>query len=266
MEEGGRIRVRSGNPVRRFWLRRSLFTVLYLALPALLLHGLLFHPPCRSNRAAAIAALRTLASAQEAFRRARIVDLDGDGIPEYGTFGELTAVVTPRADPAGRARARRLSSPLLSPALADLDSSGIVLKSGYCFRIFLPARDGGGAHEGASGPAPRAPGSPSGTLEEEAPEGPLFSAPIDTDGAEFLWCAYAWPARHGVSEVDSFFVDRSREVWLLEDGEGDYDGKDRTPAFDAAFPRDAAGDWAPPPIGAPAEHVGRDGNTWRRLP
>ncbi|MCK6480067.1 MAG: hypothetical protein L6R43_07930 [Planctomycetes bacterium] len=94
---------------------------------------------------------------------------------------------------------------------------------------------------------------------------------MDTDAAEVRWCAYAWPVAHGNSGTEVFYTDESGEVWEFRNEAGVYDGVGtfgRTrvqPPFDAAFPRDALGDWAFLPTDVP-EHVGRDGNTWRRLP
>ena len=56
----------------------------------------LLEPKVSWNDTAALAALRNLASVQEKFRAARVVDLDHDGIGEYGTFA-LGSSRTPAA-------------------------------------------------------------------------------------------------------------------------------------------------------------------------
>lgn len=76
------------------------------------------------------------------------MDLDGDGVGEFGTFGEMTAAAGLRAGPSGETRRAPLSSPVLSPALANVDGQGIVTKSGYAFRIFLPGKEGEPVREG----------------------------------------------------------------------------------------------------------------------
>lgn len=130
---------------------RRWFLVLGIAGPilgAVVLPNLM-QPTCRGgNRTAAVATLRNLASVQAQMRTAGRVDLDGDGLPEYGTFGEMTGAAGVRTDAEGRSRGAAISPPLLSPALAWVDENGIVTKSGYAFRIFLPARGGGEAREG----------------------------------------------------------------------------------------------------------------------
>ena len=70
-----------------------------------------------SNEVAVVATLRHLAASQEVFREARSVDLDGDGLGEFGFLQELTAAAGVRADPGGATRGPALAWPLLSPSL-----------------------------------------------------------------------------------------------------------------------------------------------------
>ena len=175
-----------------------------------------------SNGTAAIATLRNLASCEIQFRAAAKVDVDGDGRGEYGTFGEMTGAVGLRTDAAGRTRGEVLRPAILSPALANVSAEGIVTKSGYCFRIFLPAR-GGSAHEGKRGEA--------------------FSAPVDVDAAEDRWCAYAWPVKRDSGPHRAFTVGPSGDVLQSANDRTRYAGPEAGPAFDAAA-RDGE-DWKP---------------------
>ncbi len=112
----------------------------------------LLTPTCRDgNATAAIATLRNLASCQEQFRAAGRADIDGDGVGEYGTFGELTGTDGVRADAAAANRGDPLTPPILSPALAAVSEQGIVTKSGYAFRIHLPGPRGTATREGKAG-------------------------------------------------------------------------------------------------------------------
>lgn len=193
------------------------------------------------NDTAAIATLRNLASCQSQFQAAARVDVDGDGVGEFGTFGEMTGAAGVRESEDAQVRGDRLNPPVLSPALAGIASNGVVTKSGYCFRIFLPVVEGGASHEGR-------PGGP-------------FTADVDADAAETRWCAYAWPVAARQSGTRAFFVDESGEVWQTPNADGRYSGSGSPPPFDAARPAGGRDPWAPLPRGR--EVVGRDGRPWK---
>ncbi len=74
--------------------------------------------------------------------------MDGDGVGEFGTFGEMTGAAGVRADEDGASRGPKVDPPIVSPALANVSAVGVVTKAGYCFRIFLPGQGGGAVHEG----------------------------------------------------------------------------------------------------------------------
>jgi hypothetical protein len=168
-------------------------------------------------------------------------------------------------DPHGGLRTKPLSTPVLSPSLADVDGDGLVSRAGFWFRIHLPGEDGGEVHEGEAPPFERTwTGSvPPG---REIVERPPFSGPVHTDDAEVRWCAYAWPVAHGRSGTRAFYVDQSGEVWQCANETGAYDGTARPPPHDAAFPRNVLGRWTTLPTGGTGEIVGRDGRTWKRTP
>ncbi len=194
-----------------------------------------------SNSVAAQATLRALVMQQERFRAFGGCDVDGDGAGEYGTFGELTGFAGVRADPLGRSRGGPLAEPLLSAALARPDRDGVVLKSGYAFRILLPARGGGAAREGR-------PGAP-------------FDRPVDTDAAEASFCAYAWPLARTAKDPRAYFVAAKGDVFAARNADLRYFGIDGGPAWDGAFPAGTGGGWSAPAAGA--RYVGRDGGEWR---
>jgi hypothetical protein len=147
-----------------------------------------------------------------------------------------------RLDATGTKRGPLISPPILSPALANVDARGIVTKSGYAFRISLPAEDFGAAREC---------------------RGSALSAPVDVDAAEARWCAYAWPVAVGNSGKRAFFVDQDGEVWQTDNAVVTYTGMvNGTPAWDAALPAGTGTGWVSAPKGA--SHTGRDGNVWKR--
>jgi hypothetical protein len=217
---------------------------------------------CGGNRTAAIATLRNLGHVQEEFRSRLLVDLDGDGRGEFGTFGEMTGYGGLRRDPAAVKRGAPASPPLLSPALVPLaEARGLAMKSGYAFGILLPGAGGYPVREGGTGAA-REPAFAGRRIPVPAS---ALSGPVDTDRAEAAWAAYAWPVAAGNSGTVVFFTDDSGEIWETANEDGRYSGSDRGPSWDAAMPEDGWGaTWASPPEDA-GEYRGRDGNTWRRL-
>lgn len=202
------------------------------------------------NDWAANATLRNLVSVQTAFRDGKRVDVDGDGIGEFGTFGEMTGAGV-RLDDRGGRRGAPLSPTLLSAALSTVDGGGRARKSGYFFRILLPGHGGIPVREGT-------PGAP-------------LSGPLDSEEAEVRWCAYAWPVQdfgelkgdhrfhHRVS-----FVDANGGIWQTLNQDRRYFGTEHGPSWDAAMPEDGWGvAWASPPAEV-EEYRGRDGNVWKR--
>jgi hypothetical protein len=98
----------------------------------------------------ALCSLHSIAGAEEQFRAARVVDLDGDGRGEYGTIAELSAAVALPDQP------NALRPPVLSGAFRTVRPDGTVLRSGYRFRVLLPDADGDGVGEsGAPQPTAR---------------------------------------------------------------------------------------------------------------
>jgi len=203
------------------------------------------------NDWAAMATLRNLAYCQAQIQVAGRIDCDGDGVGEFATFAEMTGGCGVRLDAEGCKRGNPISPAVLSPSLRIGDEGALVVKSGYCFRIVLPARGGGPTREGK-------PGMP-------------LLAPVDADAAEKHWCAYAWPEEDwgelkGESLLHNrvFYVDEGGAVWQTLNQDRRYASRDRGPSWDAAMPEDGWGTaWASPPPGA-VEVRGRDGNLWRK--
>ncbi len=77
--------------------------------------------------------MRSIASAQAQFRDEASRDLDGDGTPEFGTFGELTGDTVIEGHGAAR------ETPLLPSRFSTRDQEDRVTRSGYRFRLVLGA-------------------------------------------------------------------------------------------------------------------------------
>jgi hypothetical protein len=186
----------------------ALFVLFAIAVPS-------FHcpPRCNANESAAIATLKNLSSAQQAFRDAHTLDRDHDGVGEFGWFADLTNCDPPQ-----------LSKSFRSPR------NGTIIRSGYRFRIWLPAATGGWVHGG---------------------EG-THSA---VDAAERQFRIYAWPDSPA-SGKRAFFIDEHGDVLEAPNAEHRYAGAS-CPSPDAAMPRNSV----PEALGY-ENHTGMDGNPW----
>ncbi|MCI0343722.1 MAG: DUF2950 family protein [Planctomycetales bacterium] len=178
-------------------------------------------PPSRSSRkigtneSSAIGTLRALTTAQEQFKQQAVVDQDGNGTGEYGWLGEL-AGIDPTRGTGGVAGPKMSTSPFIASILGVKDSEGRAQKSGYYYRLFLPAA--------GAGPA---------KAETQAHAGTGSSA--DADNQEVRWACYAWPVKPGVSGNRAFFAGHQGEVYATAATKTRYDGISIVPAADAAL-------------------------------
>lgn len=187
-----------------------------------------------ANESAAIATLKNIASAQAQCQASGVVDVDNDGAGEYGTFAELAGAVAVR----GGGDRTKMSPPVLSSAFGKVQD-GVVVRSGYCFRLFLPGKDA--------------------TPLGEQPTGGAAGLAVAPDGAEAMWCAYAWPVVAGTSGQRVFFVNQSGDVLAAPNDDGRYSGATKAPAPTAAFEPGAIGMNAK----IAANRNGVDGQQWR---
>src|SRR5687768_9193005 len=184
-----------------------------------------------ANETAAIATLRNIVSAQAQFQQSAKADTDGDGTGEYGGFVELSGAA------AGR-MAAILNPPVLSGAFRVLNANGQVSRSGYFFRMYLPAPGGAGVGE---------------------PQAGFTAALVNADLSETTWCSYAHPVNFGQSGNRTFFTNQGGDVTATEAPA--YSGTGAGPLPDAAFR---------PPAGTITTQVaiaaaGNDANTWRQV-
>jgi hypothetical protein len=193
-----------------------------------------------ANETAAIASLRSLASAEAQLAATAAIDEDRDGEGEYGFLGELTGSRTLRG------RRERLEPPVLASAFGvlqdDGDGDAVVQRSGYWFQVWLPLRSGSAVAERASS---------------------ATAAKVHPDAAEHAWCAYAWPVEPGATGQRAFFVNQEGDVLAFDNADGVFGGLQGAggcqPGFASALTR-------PDLESAPA--IGRraaDGAVWRAL-
>jgi hypothetical protein len=166
-----------------------------------------------ANEAAAISTLKMLASAQAQCRAAVAIDTNGNGVGEFAFLGELSGADGIRTNESGGTGIQRISPAFASAGLGSVQNSH-VLRSGYCFQMYLPASTAAPLAEAASGGA----------------AGVSVSAAL----AEHLWSCYAWPGRLDVSGHRAFFVNQSGEVLACRNTTARYDGRSAVPAGTAA--------------------------------
>lgn len=184
------------------------------------------------NAGAAMAMLKNLSSAQSQCHAARWIDVDRNGVGEYGMLGELSGGVPLRGS------GRRGDPPTLVAAFARVDD-GVVVRGGYCVRVFLPGRDGLAVSERTHG-----------GVEVEA---------IDAVHACSLWCAYAWPLVAGMTGDWVLFIDQSGNVLRAANEDGRYSGVLQGPDASAARCPHSDGNMAAPAV---QNEVGCDGQVW----
>ena len=188
-----------------------------------------------ANEQAAVTALRDILSAQVQVATSKSVDRNGNGIGENLYLSEL-AGGAPIEVQGGKAVF--LAPPVLPGGFASVHD-GIVTRSGYQFRMFLPDASGAGVPE-----------APTGGAGDSAPDPSL---------AEVLWCCYAWPAQYETSGARAFFINQDGVV-LASDNETSRYGGNNGPRFDAALLQGKPASLASPTA---VDQDGRDGQYWR---
>ena len=182
-----------------------------------------------ANETAVIATLRAVATAQAQFVTTNQLDVDGNGIGEYGTLGELGALEPLRdsGSPIGRN--------LLSASVATVQANGWASHHGFHFALYLPDAGGAGVQAIAAN-----------------------AASISAANAQVHWTCVAWPATKGQTGTRAFFV--NEQGLVLQTRESTYSGTAAVPPAGAALLGGAATkiDLA----GLAANTVGADGNRW----
>ncbi len=211
-----------------------------------------------ANENAALSTLRTIASAQTMTKIGGSIDTNRNGAGEYAYFAELAGAVPTRVSVGGvpgmgAVGIDELQPPALSQTLAqtqaDALGDGVVVRSGYAFKMFLGGPLAGGV----------VPGVP-----ELATGGANAGNMPDGGTAEQFWCCYAWPLVPGTSGRRVFFVNQEQTILQFANAAGVYDNITAAatiPAFDAALANGGGlnGLAAPlPTAGAPSN----DGNLW----
>lgn len=119
------------------------------------------------------ALLLELHAAQERFANDKVVNLDGDGVGEFGTLQELAGTLPPRA--ADGKRTQPVPKPYVPQELGAVDDRGEARIGAYLVKVFLVSTTGAAVHETKGAYA-------------------AGDAELHVNLCESTWCAYAWPA------------------------------------------------------------------------
>lgn len=237
-----------------FTLIELMIVVAIIAIIASIAIPNLLSARLNANESSAIATMKNIVSSQAQCQASGVIDENGNGAGEYGSFAELSGIANVRSAAAGATI--RINPPVLSASfgtLSTVNGRNVVTRSGYHFAMFLPvAGTATGVNESVQAVAGVGGGFAAGT--------------VGASESESMWCCYAWPSAYGNTGKRTFFVNQSGDVLATAATVLRYDGATQVPAWDAAFDTGAA---APNPVGrmnSPTASrpgtTGIDGNTW----
>jgi prepilin-type N-terminal cleavage/methylation domain-containing protein len=210
--------------VKAFTLTELIIVVSIIAIIAGLAFPKLIAARLAANETAAITSLRALITAQAIVQTQARIDSNSDGTGEDAYFAELagTAAVRSSAGGAPAPGVHKLTPSALSVAFGNVDSNGLVSRSGYHFQLWLPGAAAGGLVPGIA-ELPTVGGADPGNMPDAA-------------ACAYLWCCYAWPISAGSSANRAFFVNQRGELLQCANNSATpYSGTGMMPGFDEAF-------------------------------
>ena len=197
-----------------------------------------------ANQQSAISTLRSIASAQAAFRSAVEIDTNCDGIGEYGFLAELAGTKPMRVSnncvPAAGSPADILDPPLLARSLGLVESSCVEYR-GYIFQMWLPGATAAGT---------------SYSIFEDHWGGAVYPPFPDPINGSRWWCCFAWPVHFGQTGRRAYFINqRGIVLECLNRAYSPFEGMLLTPGPGEVY--SIPGDMGSPPlVGVPGAVFG----------
>lgn len=207
---------RTATPWTGFTLIELMVVIAIIAIIAAIAIPGMLRSRSNANETSAIASMKNIGQGQEQFRNACIVDLNGNGIGEYGYLPELGGHGNYRTNNAGGTGTSNCNgSSFIDQILGIVNANNESTKSGYLFLVHLP------------------------TSISTATS--LYPSTVSLAVAEEQFIVYAFPKRLGKSGNRVFAITPLVIPFAWPNGEGTYAGSGNGPAYDAAL-HDTNGD------------------------
>ncbi|MDG1491691.1 MAG: hypothetical protein P8R43_07345 [Planctomycetota bacterium] len=181
----------------------------------------------QASEARAAQTLRIIAMAQNQFKEARSIDINGDHVGEYGFLAELMGTAALRSGGNSPMDISELNAflPRNFAEIVSTSEGGACEVGGYLFAVYLPATPiFSGEVEGLG----------------EALHGGSGEAIPDPNQSALRWCAYAWPSTETFPARRAFFLDASGfslSTLNAADSANRYIGAAHAPRWSAAYVR-----------------------------
>jgi len=162
---------------------------------------------CESS---AIACLKAISTGQEMFKNAVAVDVNRNGVGEYGFLAELGGSASCRGG-----GPQYSANPFIPTVLGTVDKSGISVKRGYCFIVYLPTGRG--------------------RTTSNNPKD------VQAETAESAYITYAWPLKKGTTGNREFLIDPQGFPFFRK---AVHSGKKDPPGWNEGFSPEHGKNWA----------------------